>query len=59
MAHHDHKIHLVWPIFKNMVRKHVRFRKVHGTANFTLLFLTDNTPISLDERGTLLWKWGN
>ena len=59
MAHYDHKIHLVWPIFRNMVRKHVRFRRLHGVVDFTRTFLTDNTLVSLDERGNLLWDWGS
>lgn len=57
IAHYEKRVVKVWPIFKNVVTKSVRFRWIYGTRNFHNVFVKNNTLISVDEQHKIVWSW--
>lgn len=57
IAHYQKRVVNVWPIFKNLVRKSVRFRLINGIRNFHPVFVKNNTLISMDEHNKIVWGW--
>lgn len=58
IAHYEKKIVTIWPIFKALVKRQIRYNVMHSAADFTLLPLGDNSLVSLDGEGNLIWDWG-